>query len=155
MAEWNTPARNAAINKGPCDQKAQWVFGRCWQGQHRSRGCSPTDLHGGRLRSSLMDVFCGSWAVFAAAFAARPVYLRKLPTCCTVQVGGVEPNRLCAAPTSHPGSQVQGSPLGQPIKTCVRRYQCRSGCDRSCPPPQSFPGDVRFTRQDVNSLIIH
>jgi hypothetical protein len=34
----------------------------------------------------------GSSAVFAAAFAARPVHLRKLPTCCTVQVGGVEPN---------------------------------------------------------------
>jgi hypothetical protein len=24
------------------------------------------------------------------------MYLRKLPTCCTVQVGGVESNRLCA-----------------------------------------------------------
>jgi hypothetical protein len=30
MAEWNTPARNAAIIKGPCDQKARWVFGHCW-----------------------------------------------------------------------------------------------------------------------------
>jgi hypothetical protein len=75
----------------------------------------------------------GSSAVFAAAFAARPVHLRKLPTCCTVQVGGVEANRLCAAAASHPGSQVQGSPLGQPIKTSMSRDRCRSGCDRSCP----------------------
>jgi hypothetical protein len=59
MAGWNTPARNAAINKRPCDQKTRCVFGHCWKGQHRSGGCSPTDLHGGCLRSSLMDVFCG------------------------------------------------------------------------------------------------
>jgi hypothetical protein len=69
----------------------------------------------------------GSSAVFAAAFAARPVYLRKLPTCCTVQVAGVKPNRLCAAAASHPGSLVQGSPLGQSIKTSMSRDECRSG----------------------------
>jgi hypothetical protein len=34
MAGWNTPARNAAINKRPCDQKTRWVFGHYWQGQH-------------------------------------------------------------------------------------------------------------------------
>ena len=28
MAEWNTPAGNAAINKRPCDQKIRWVFGQ-------------------------------------------------------------------------------------------------------------------------------
>lgn len=28
MAGWNTPARNAAINKRPCDQKTRWVFGQ-------------------------------------------------------------------------------------------------------------------------------
>ena len=33
MAVWNTPARNAAINKRPCDQKTQLVFGHCWQGR--------------------------------------------------------------------------------------------------------------------------
>jgi hypothetical protein len=26
MAGWNTPARNAAIIKKPCDQKAQWAL---------------------------------------------------------------------------------------------------------------------------------
>jgi hypothetical protein len=26
MAAWNTPARNAAISKRPCDQKTRWVF---------------------------------------------------------------------------------------------------------------------------------
>ena len=36
MAGWNTPARNAGINKRPCDQKTRWVFGHGWQGQHRS-----------------------------------------------------------------------------------------------------------------------
>ena len=36
MAGWNTPARNAAISKRPCDQKTRQVFGHCWQGQHRS-----------------------------------------------------------------------------------------------------------------------
>jgi hypothetical protein len=62
MAGWNTPARNAAISKRPCDQKTRWGFGHRWQEQHRSGGCSPTDLQGGCLRSSLMDVFCGSKA---------------------------------------------------------------------------------------------
>jgi hypothetical protein len=28
MAGWNTSARNAAINKRPCDQKTRWVFGQ-------------------------------------------------------------------------------------------------------------------------------
>jgi hypothetical protein len=59
MAGWNTPARNAAITKRLCDQNTRWVFGHCGRG-HRSGECSPTDLRGGCLRSSLMDVFYGS-----------------------------------------------------------------------------------------------
>ena len=92
-----------------------------------------TSTEAASQQNPLADDRVGSSAVFAAAFAARPVYLRKLPTCWTVQVGGVEPNRPCAAAASHPGSQVQGSPLGQPIKTSMSRDRCRSGCDRSCP----------------------
>jgi hypothetical protein len=43
MAGWDTPVRNAATNKRPCDQKDRWVFGlwSLWQGQHRSGGRSP------------------------------------------------------------------------------------------------------------------
>jgi hypothetical protein len=56
-----------------------------------------TSTEAASQQNPLADDRVGSSAVFAAAFAARPVYLRKLPTCCTVQVGRVEPNRLCAA----------------------------------------------------------
>jgi hypothetical protein len=59
MGEWNTPARNAVINKRPCDQKTGgslvWLAGK-----RRSGGGSPAELHGGCLRSSLIDVFCRS-----------------------------------------------------------------------------------------------
>lgn len=59
MAGWNTPARNAAITKRPCDQKTRWVFDNCWEGRHQSGRCSQTDLHGGCLRWSLMDAAFG------------------------------------------------------------------------------------------------
>src|SRR6266850_139046 len=56
QAGWNTPARNAAINKRPCDQKTQWVFGHCWQGQHRSGGCGkPTYTEAACGRRSWMS----------------------------------------------------------------------------------------------------
>src|SRR5258708_34739076 len=36
--------------------------------------------------------FClGSWAAYAATFAARPVHPRKLPTCCNAQGGSLGP----------------------------------------------------------------
>jgi len=62
MAGWNTPARNAATNKRPCDQKRPVGLWSLWQGQRRSGGRSPTDLHKGCLRSSLMDVLRCTWA---------------------------------------------------------------------------------------------
>jgi hypothetical protein len=80
MAGWNTPARNAAIAKRPCDRKTQWVFGHCWQRQNIGREdvARPTcgDLRRGCLRSSLTDVFCGSRADLLTTSAVRPERLR-------------------------------------------------------------------------------
>jgi hypothetical protein len=72
MAGWNTPARNAAINKRPCDQETRLVFGHCWQGQHRSGGCSPTDLHGGLLAVVAHGCLLRVTAVWTT-LASRPV----------------------------------------------------------------------------------
>jgi len=58
MAEWNTPARNAAIKKRPCDQKTRWVFR---DNIGRENVARPTCTEAA-LRSSLMDVLCGSRA---------------------------------------------------------------------------------------------
>src|SRR5262252_5126149 len=41
----------------------------------------------------------GSWAAVPTTLALRSVYLRKLPTFCTAQVGGFSENEASRAPT--------------------------------------------------------